>query len=251
MQPASNEYNLKEINAMKSFSLIKPALLCFIAVAMGTLSLKAQSTKNVAVSNFSEVSVSAGIQLLITQGSSESAKIVANSDVIDEVEITKSGSEVKVGWKSNWGFNNSRRNKSAKVYISYKKLNSLSASSGSSIQTENPLKTDHLSATASSGASINANVTSSDLQVEISSGATIALTGKTTNLKLQASSGASVSTANLTAEYGTAEASSGASVTVNVTKALETRASSGGNIRYKGEASLKNNSSRSGSVSKI
>lgn len=250
MQPASNEYNLKEINDMKSFSLIKPALLCFIAVAMGTLSLKAQSTKNVAVSNFSEVSVSAGIQLLITQGSSESAKIVANSDVIDEVEITKSGSEVKVGWKSNWGFKN-HNNRNAKVYISYKKLNSLSASSGSSIQTENPLKTDRLSASASSGASINANITSSDLQVEISSGATITLTGKTTNLKLQASSGASVSTANLTAEYGTAEASSGASVTVNVTKALETRASSGGNIRYKGDASLKNNSSRSGSVSKI
>lgn len=235
---------------MKSFSLIKPAFLCFIAVAMGTLSLKAQDTKNVAVSNFSEVSVSAGIQLLITQGTSESAKIVANSDVIDEVEVTKSGNEVKVGWKSNWGFNNSHKNRTAKVYISYKKLNSISASSGSSIKTENLLKTDRLSASVSSGATIDANINTSDLQIDISSGATAKFAGKTANLKLGASSGASVNTNDLTAEYATAEASSGASVNINVTKALETRASSGGSIRYKGDASLKNNSSRSGSVSK-
>jgi hypothetical protein len=235
---------------MKTLSFIKPAFLCFIAVAMGTLSLKAQSTKNVAVSNFSAVSVSAGIELLITQGSSESAKIVANSDVIDEVEITTSGNTVKVGWKSNWGFKN-HNNRNAKVYINYKKLNNISASSGSSVKTENPLKTDHLDASASSGASIDAKVECNDLEVSISSGASSAFTGKTTNLRAEASSGASANLLNLTAENATAKASSGASLKVYATKALETTASSGGDIRYKGDASLRNSSSRSGGVSKI
>lgn len=237
---------------MKTLSFIKPAFLCFIAVAIGTLSLKAQSTKNVAVSNFSEVSVSAGIQLLITQGSSESAKIVANSDVIDEVVVKISGNSVKVGWKENWGFNNSHKNRSAKVYITYKKLNSISASSGSSIKTENPLRTDHLSASVSSGASIDAKISCSDLELETSSGASAALTGTATNMKLESSSGSSVNAVDLTTEYTRANTSSGADVKINVTKALETTTSSGSNIRYKGNASLKNNSnSRSSGVSKI
>lgn len=236
---------------MKTLSFIKPAFLCFIAVAVSTLSLKAQDTKNVAVSNFSEVSVSAGIQVLITQGSSESAKIVANSDVIDEVEVITSGNTVKVGWKSNWGLNNSHKNRSAKVYISYKNLNRISASSGSSIKTENLLKTDHLEASASSGANIDAKVDCNELEVSISSGAAAVLTGKATNLRAEASSGANGNLLNLTAENAVAKASSGAALKVYATKALETAASSGGDIRYKGDASLRNSSSRSGGVSKI
>jgi hypothetical protein len=237
---------------MKSLSLIKPAFLCLMAVAITTLTLKAQETKNVAVSNFSEVSVSAGIALYLTQGNTESAKIVANDDVIGEVLIEKTGNRIKIGWKESWGIKKMWKNKNAKVYITYKKLNGIAASSGSSLKTENTLKTDRLNASVSSGASINAQISCSDLQLETSSGASASLSGTANNLEIKSSSGSSVDALGLLTEYARANTSSGADIKINVTKGLETNTSSGSNIRYKGAAALKNNSNeRSSSVSRI
>lgn len=229
---------------MKPLSLIRPAILFLLVSASCTFPIKAQETKNVAISNFSEVSVSAGIDLIITQGTTENAKIVAKEGVIDEVEIKKNGDNIHVGWRENLSFSNNFKNRSAKVYISYKKLNSITASSGSSIVTENVLKTDKLYAKASSGASIKAKIACSDLEVQTSSGASASLSGSAINMGVRASSGGSVDAFDLTTEYANAKTSSGGDVDINVTKGLETATSSGGSIRYKGTAALNNTSSR-------
>lgn len=229
---------------MKAFSIIKPAILFLLISASCNLPTQAQETKNVAISDFTEVSVSAGIELIITQGNTESAKIIAKEGVIDEVEIEKSGNSVHVGWRNNLSFNNNFKNRSAKVYISYKKLNSISASSGSSLVTENVLKTDKLEARASSGASIRAKISCTDLDLQTSSGASASLSGNASNMEVRASSGGDVNALDLVTAYTKARTSSGGNVEINVTKGLETAASSGGSIRYKGTAALNNTSSR-------
>jgi len=224
---------------MKSLSLIKPTLLLLLLTAAAyTLPVKAQQTKNVAVSNFSEVSVSAGIELVITQGSVENAKIIAKEGVIDEVLVEKQGNKLRVSWKENNSFRNNFKNKSAKVYVNYKTLNSISASSGSSLLTENLLKTTKLEVRASSGASVNAKIACSDLELHTSSGASAAINGTAANMDLSSSSGASIDAVDLVTNYAKVSVSSGANVTVNVTKGLEASTSSGGNIRYKGNAPL-------------
>lgn len=229
---------------MKPLSLIKPAILFLLISASCNLPTQAQMTKNVAISNFSEVSVSAGIELIITQGSTESAKIIAKEGVIDEVEIEKSGNSVHVGWRENLSFTSHFKNRSAKVYISYKKLNSIAASSGSSLVTENVLKTDKLDARASSGASIKAKISCNDLDLQTSSGGSASLSGNASNMDVSASSGGNVDALDLITAYAKARTSSGGDVEINVTKGLETATSSGGSIRYKGTAALNNTSSR-------
>lgn len=235
---------------MKSNFLLKPTLLLLITASFSAFTLKAQDTKNIALSNVSGVSVHAGIELFITQGNTESAKIVANSDLINEVVVENNGGNVKVTWKENNG-SNRWKNKSAKVYLTYKKLNSIGASSGSSLKAENTLKTDALDVSVSSGASLSASISCKDLKLKSSSGATVNLTGTAANLELKASSGSNVKAEGLKTDYANITASSGADITISVAKALETTSSSGGSIRYKGGASLKNNSSRSGSVNRI
>jgi len=237
---------------MKSVYSIRTAILCFIALAICASPLAAQETRNVSVSNFSGVSVGAGIELHISQGNSESAKIVAESDVMDQVKIEKSGNDLKIGWKDSWSMNKMFKNKSAKVYVTYKKLNSISASSGSSLRTDNTLKTDHLSASVSSGANMDANVVCNELQLSTSSGADASLTGTATNMEVSSSSGSNVNAVNLTTQYAKASTSSGADIKINVSKALEAHTSSGGNITYKGAADVKDTSSRRNSgVSRI
>lgn len=237
---------------MKTLSFIKPAVLCLIAIAAGSLNLHAQETKNVAVSNFTEVAVTAGIELHITQGTSESARIVADDDVINDVVLEKSGNNLRIGWKENWGIKKMWKNRNARVYITYKKLNSISASSGSSLRTENTLKTDHLDASVSSGASMDAKISCNELQLSTNSGASVSIAGTATNMEIKSSSGSSVNAVNLVTQYARANTNSGADIKINVAKGLETNTSSGSGIRYKGNASLKNTSnSRSSSVSRI
>ncbi|WP_158797821.1 head GIN domain-containing protein [Pedobacter sp. L105] len=227
---------------MKSLNLIKPAFLVLVTLCFTALSLKAQVTKNVAVNNFSEVSVSAGIELIIKQGTTESAKIVADQDLVNEVVVEKTGDRVKVGWRENFHRDNRTNNTTVKVYITYKRLHDIAASSGSSIKTENILKTDRLNAEVSSGASIDGQIACEDFDLRTSSGASADLNGAIKNLTLQASSGSSVDALGLTAQYGRVITSSGASIKVNVSKSLETNTSSGSSIRYKGDPMLKDNS---------
>ena len=235
---------------MKSNFLLKSTLLLLITASFSSLALKAQETKNISLSNVSGISVHAGIDLFITQGNSESAKIVASSEYINEVVIENSGGNVSVSWKKNNFGSTARNNKSAKVYITYKKLNSIGASSGSNLKTENTLKTDALDVKVSSGANLTASIACKDLKVATSSGANATLNGTTTNMEVKSSSGATLKAFDLATDYANVTASSGANIKINVAKGLETTSSSGGDIRYKGNASLKNNSSRSGSVSK-
>lgn len=237
---------------MKSLSFIKPAFLCLTALALNAVSLYAQSSRNVAVSNFTKLSVSAGIEMLITQGTTESAKIVAESDMIDEVVVRKNGNTLSVGWKDNWSFRKMSKEKKAKVYISYKTLNCLEASSGSHIQTVNLLKTDHLEASASSGATVDAKISCRELDLSSSSGASVSLAGSAQTMKVESSSGSTIDAVSLNTTYTKAAASSGADLKINVSKALETRTSSGGNISYKGAAALNDHSnSRNSGVSRI
>ena len=237
---------------MKSVYSIRTTVLCFIALAIYASPLAAQETRNVSVSNFSGVSVGAGIDLHIAQGNSESAKIVAESDVMDQVKIEKNGNDLKIGWKDSWNMNKMFKNKSAKVYVTYKNLNSITASSGSSLKTDNTLKTDHLAAAVSSGANMDANIVCNELQLSTSSGAVASLSGTATNMEVNSSSGSNVNAVNLATQYARASTSSGADVKINVAKALEAHASSGGNIGYKGAADVKDTSSRrSSGVSRI
>lgn len=224
---------------MKALNMIKPAILLLIATSFHTLTVNAQETKNIAISNFSGVSVSAGITLILTQGSTEGAKVVANEESINEIVIEKNGSTATVKWKEYKGFfGGGPKNKSAKVYITYKKLNAIQASSGSSVTTENILKTDRLDIRVSSGASASVKVTATDLQLQVSSGATASLNGTATNMVLQASSGSSVKAVDLVTENASVRTSSGATVTVNANKTLQTNSNSGSSIGYKGNAEI-------------
>lgn len=237
---------------MKTHSLTKKLCLLFTLITLGTFIVKAQSTKNVSLNSFNSVGVSAGIQLIITQSNSESARIEANSDDIDEVLLENYDGKLNVKWKTKDSFFSKSKNRQAKVYLNYKNLKGVSASSGSLLKSTNVLKTDRLSVDASSGANLTLQLTCNNLEVSSSSGSNVKLSGSAKNIIVDSSSGSTVSALDTNTEYAKTEASSGANIQLSVSKGIEASASSGGNINYKGDAALnKKGSSRSGSVNKI
>ncbi|RYE58210.1 MAG: DUF2807 domain-containing protein [Sphingobacteriales bacterium] len=227
--------------------------LVAIAFFIGnTMFVQAQDSKNVAVKNFSGLSVSSGIDLYLTQGATENLTIKGRNDVIENVIVEQNGDDVAIKYKSGMNWSSLFKNQSIKVYVSYKTLKRLAASGGSDVYTENTLKTDILSLAASGGSDLKLALACKDLSLSISGGSDAELRGSADNFKLTASGGSDVDAFGFPVNYAKANVSGGSDANLFVNKILEAAASGGSDVTYKGSATLKKTSnSKSGDVTHI
>jgi len=132
---------------------------------------------------------------------------------------------LKIYRENNWHFWNSYHG-TIKVYVGYQHLDVLRASSGASI-TSDVLKLNKLNA-------------------EVSSGGEMVLSGTSEDLKIEGSSGGSFKGYDFVTNTCDAEASSGADIKLTIQKELIAKASSGGEIKFKGAALIKDIQESSG-----
>lgn len=224
---------------MKIF--IKSSAILFIVAA--SYIAKAQETKSFTVKNFNSIGVSSGIDLYLTQGGSESVNVKADSEILKDIVVEQSGSNVTIKFKDgiNWG--SMFKNRTIKAYVSFKSLNAIAASGGSDVFTQNQLKTDKLAIRSSGGSDLKLSVVCKDLSIQSSGGSDIDLKGKAENMTIQSSGGSDIDAYELIADYAKVQASGGSDVNLYVNKGLEASASGGGDVSYKGNASLKKTSS--------
>jgi hypothetical protein len=239
--------NLKP-HSMKSSSFLKSITLIFV-ITLSYMQVNAQ--RNVAVKSFNSIGVSSGIDLYLTQGTSETLTIKGDNDLIKDVVVEQNGTSLTIKYKDGINWSKLFSNQSIKVYVNFKSLKSLSASGGSDVYSVNTIKTDLLSISASGGADIDLSLTCNDLSVSTSGGADIKLKGSGENISVSASGGADVHAFGYVVNNAKASASGGADVDIYVNKALEANASGGGDVSYKGNPSVKKNNSRSGDVTHV
>jgi hypothetical protein len=236
---------------MKINNFLKLSAAAAICIASFGVA-NAQNGKNVKVNNFSSITVSSGIDLYLTQGSSESLSIKGNDDLIKDVIVEQDGAALKIRYKEgiNWG--RLFKNQSIKVYVTFKSLKGLTASGGSDVYTQNNIKADMLSVTASGGSDLKLNLSCKDLQLSVSGGSDAALRGTGENMSVSASGGSDIDAFAFVVNYAKVNASGGSDANINATKAIEASASGGSDITYKGNAVLKKTgSSKSGDVSHV
>lgn len=196
---------------------------------------------------FTKISIASGIELFLTQGN-ENALAVSMNDSKYEARFK---TEVKDGTLNIWYDNNgvnwkNEKGRKLKAYVSYKTLESLRCSSGSSTTLTNTLNTGNLSLSFSSGCVFKGDIKATDVTGSLSSGAEVKLSGKAEKLTVSATSGASFKGSNLITAYCTASANSGGSIKIEVQKELNASANSGGEIRYTGAAVLNKGTVNSG-----
>ena len=178
---------------------------------------------------FTEIKASTGLDIYITQEDQQNVTVEADENlqnlIITEVEngVLKIYSEKNI-WNA----------KSKKVYISIKTLNSLKATSGSAVRSKTTIQSDEISIDASSGASVRMTVSANSLATNASSGATIKISGTANNHAAKASSGSSIKAYDLMSKNVIVKVSSGANIDLYASEKIEAKASSGGDIDYKG-----------------
>lgn len=212
-----------------------------------TLAGVAQRTETRALKPFTGLGASEGIAVYLQKGDQESARI-ETSDIMPEEVITEvSGSYLKIHMSS--GRHNNRG--PIRVYVTYKALDNIYASSAARITSEETVEGNTLKIGCSSAGQVRLNIAYGSVSVNVSSAAEVELSGKVSNLEAEVSSAGEMEAFDLSVQKATISASSAGSARVSVVEGIEATASSGGNVRYRGNPKRSiTHSSSGGSVHK-
>lgn len=222
-------------------------LWLIILLAVFHTSAFSQESQTRSLGSFSGVKVTEGIDVYLKKGDKESARVEVTGTSINNIITEVSGSYLRVHMKDG-GY---RGKVDAKVYVTYVKVDKLSASSAGSIFSETTLEADDMEISASSAGSIEITLQAGSVDASASSAGEIELQGKTNSLQIDASSAGQIDAYDLEAKKVDAEASSAGTLKITVMDDLRARASSGGSIRFHGNPNKSvTDSSSGGSVKK-
>jgi len=226
----------------------------------------AQNKETRSLSSFTEISVHEGIDVYLKKGSKEEARIEAEGVDLDDVLTEVNGDELKIHLDRNWG----RGRADVTVWVTYKSLRAVTASSAGSVEGENPIKTSgdfevsassagevrleisaqNLEVSASSAGDAILEVDVQDVDARVNSAGDIEIEGSAQNQDVRASSSGDYDGYDLQSKTADVSVSSGGSIRISVSEQLDARASSGGSIRYKGNPRMDVSTSSGGSVKK-
>jgi hypothetical protein len=178
----------------------------------------------------SGIRVSTGIDVYLSQGDKLNLVVEADENLHDYI-IT----EVKNGILDIYTDANIRKAEMKKVYVTLKTINSVSTSSAGDIIGESPVETDDLKISASSAGDIKLEVYASNIDANISSSGDVTLTGEAGFMEADLSSAGDLNAYNLKVKEADVTVSSAGGADIFVTEKLIARASSAGDINYKGD----------------
>lgn len=237
-------------------------LLILTIILVGAAVAFAQDTETRNLSSFKNVSASQGIDVYLSKGSSETARVEVDGNIeLEEVLTEVSGSTLRIHLDGN-----NYRGVDVTVYVTYKSLEGLKASSAASIEVKDQVKCDcDFEIDVSSAGDVEVNVVANTLELEASSAGDIEVIAKVNSIEASASSAgdieiegsaeeieASASSSgdisgyDLVCQEAELKASSGGSIKLSVENRIRARASSGGSISYKGNPEYTDKESSSG-----
>ncbi len=211
--------------------------LLFITSLLVTI-LTAQEKEKRTISDFSNISVSSGIDLYITQSDAIDLEVICDKSELHRLITKVEDNTLKIYMKGDYSWNWSK-NKVPKVYVSYKELTELSANGGSDIYGQNVITSPKLNINSSGGADIYAEVKTDELKINSSGGSDIKIKGAATKLTASASGGADINARELKAQIVKVNSSGGADAIVWAEKEITAKASGGSDIDYYGNPKVK------------
>jgi hypothetical protein len=194
---------------------------------------------------FTKIKVSTGLDLYISQGSKNKITVEADEN-LQEIIIT----EVINGELKIYAEKNIWRAKARKIHVTIKNLETLIATSGADVYANETLKVTTLKISATSGADIKISVDTDFVETSATSGSDIEISGLANNYFSNATSGASINAYELKSKNVTAKVTSGADINVFAIESIDAKATSGGDIDFKGNPKkVDKKSSSGGSIS--
>jgi len=187
-------------------------------------------TKERKTEQFTGIKVSSGIDVYLKQGDNLSLTVEADEN-LHEYILT----EVRDGVLNVYTDANIREAERTRVNVTIKEINSVKVSSAGDVFGQTPLKTETLDLSVSSAGDIKLEVYAKEIELDISSSGDMTLSGEADMLDADLSSAGDLNAYDLTVREAEISVSSAGNADITVTEKLSARASSAGDINYKGD----------------
>jgi hypothetical protein len=187
-------------------------------------------TKERKTDTFTGLKVSSGIDVYLKQGNNESVSVEADQN-LHEYILT----EVRGGILNVYSEYNIRHAERMRVYVTMKEINSVKTTSAGDVIGETPINSDRLELSASSAGDIKLEAHAKKIDIDISSSGDISVTGETDMLRADLSSAGDLNAYELRAREADVSVSSAGDADVYASERITARASSAGDINYKGD----------------
>lgn len=186
-------------------------------------------TERTIESGFNEIKISRGLEVFLTQSANESIIVEADENLQDIIITEIEDNVLKI-----YADKNISNTASKKVFVTFKDVSSIKATSGSNVISNSIILTNTLDLTTTSGSEMALEVQVENLICNTTSGSNLNLSGNAKTLTIDATSGSNLKADNLEAITSRVKATSGAAVKVNTSRELTAKATSGGDITYYG-----------------
>ncbi len=235
-------------------------LLSFLLVALTGTTLFAQTIINDlnaekrTATGYHGIEVATGIELILTEGTTEDVAVSAATTEFRDKIITKVENGIlKIYYENKMGaVNKTKENKGLKAYVSYKALDLLQVTTGAKVKINGVLKSASLKMEVNTGALVDGEVDITSLKINQNTGSKVTLSGKAGKLDIDGDTGSKFKGDDMATSNCNVKVSTGAIVSVNAEKELQAKASTGGSVKYKGSPAVKEiKRSTGGSVNKI
>ena len=160
---------------------------------------------------------------------------------------------LKIHYETKTGsINKKNESKNLKAYVSYKSLDLLHVTTGAEVNIDGVLEATTLDLKANTGGMVKGEVNIGTLNVDQNTGSRITFTGKVDKLEAEGDTGSKFNGREFNYKYLHGEMSTGAGIYISVEKELNVKANTGGYIKYKGNAGIREiKTNTGGNVSRI
>lgn len=206
------------------------------------------------VGSFHGIDVATGIELTLTKGTTEEVAVSASEiEFRDKIVTEVRNGILRIHYETKTGaINKKNESKRLRAYVSYKSLDLLHVTTGAEAKIDGVLEATTFELKANTGGLVKAEINIGTLTVDQNTGSKITLNGKVDKLEAEGDTGSKFMGENLTTNTCMIEMSTGAGIYISVEKELSVKADTGGYIKYKGNAGIREIKTNTGGyVSKI
>ena len=251
---------------------LKGLLLAILAISAATGAFAGQSknggtdslsTIEPRVSNFNQLKIAGPVDIHIVQGTTESLKIMAPTEVIDRVLAEVDGGVLKIRNKhDNWGQSEKswygdksvwqKRRYRITAYVTVVTLKSISISGSGTAKFADGIKSGHFSLRVRGSGNMDGKIDTRSLVTTISGSGHVKLLGTADNSRLKVSGSGVFEAPQLITASSNVHVSGSGDAKINANDSITAGISGSGSVNYTGMAkSINSTKSGSGSITRF
>ncbi|MFA6087667.1 head GIN domain-containing protein [Mucilaginibacter sp.] len=215
--------------------------------------VKAFNSEDRHLSGFNAVSVAGSFDVYITQGSTESVKVDAPSDVIDRIITEVEGGVLKIYIKNNTdGMNWNFGKKKMIVYVSIKNVNAVSLAGSGDVYFKGGLRAPSLKLKLTGSGDLTGKVEVKSLETSVSGSGDITVTGRAENSNVSVVGSGDFTGQGLATTNTSVKVAGSGDARVNAADKIDASVVGSGDVHYTGAAkNVSSSKAGSGSVSRM